>query len=259
MSSFTVDVIENYLIVELARRGIKGILCFFPINQFEQQILDNSSDLYKFNPDLVIFFPSIEDMCTNEIGYIKQRLIKGLTQRYKFWINQLRKKSKSTIVAANYQTDFLNPFALDEGQDPRNLNTIISENNQILSKFCKAKENCFIFDLYNLLFKFGSKNWTDIRFLYIGQIRQSYKAQIFLAEAISRMLAAIFFVPKKCIILDADNTLWGGVIGEEGIDGIELSDSYPGNVFKDFHKYLLRQRSRGVILAIVSKNEFRNL
>ena len=75
-----------------------------------------------------------------------------------------------------------------------------------------------------------------------------------MSSAISRTLSAIYFAPKKCIILDADNTLWGGVVGEEGLDGIELSEFYPGNVYKEFHRYLLRLRKKGVILAIVSKN-----
>ena len=254
LSSSTLDIIQDYLIVELARRGIKGILLFLPPNQFEQQILDDNSTLYEFNPDIVFLIPNIEDLCVNDIGFIKENLIKVLMKRYKLWISELRKKCDATILATNFQATLITPSALDDGQSPKSLNAIIIENNSSLSKYCKKKENCCIFDLNNLILTFGSKDWTDQRFFYIGKIRQSYNAQVFFADAIARILAAILFTPRKCIVLDADNTLWGGVVGEEGINGIELSDSFPGNVYKEFQKYLLRQRARGIILAIVSKN-----
>ncbi len=254
ISSFTIDVIENYLFVELARRGIYSNFKFFPINQFEQQILDTGSDLYKFRPDVVILFPLVEDLCEDKLGFINKTTIQKFLKRFENWIFELRKKSNAVILSSNLELSSFFPKLISDTQDTRSMNFIINNANLKLIKFCNKIEDCYLFDYKNTIFSFGSINWTDSRFFFLAKIRQSQKGQIFLSKVIARYISAIFSIPKKCIVVDADNTLWGGVIGEEGLGGIDLSDSYPGNVFKEFHKYLLRQRSRGVILALASKN-----
>ena len=65
----------------------------------------------------------------------------------------------------------------------------------------------------------------------------SIDGQIEVSESLSRFISAIIKVPKKCLVLDADNTIWGGVIGEDNIDGIKLGEDFPGNIYKSFQKY----------------------
>jgi FkbH-like protein len=68
------------------------------------------------------------------------------------------------------------------------------------------------------------------------------------------MIASEKFSPKKCVVLDLDNTLWGGIIGEDGLVGIQLGDEFPGKAYRDFQKYLLQLKSKGVLLAVASRN-----
>ena len=82
----------------------------------------------------------------------------------------------------------------------------------------------------------------------------SLESQLELSKSLSRYINAILVVPKKCLILDADNTIWGGIIGEDGIDGIKLGEDFPGNIYKSFHQFLLSLRKKGVLLALASKN-----
>ena len=72
--------------------------------------------------------------------------------------------------------------------------------------------------------------------------------------AVAGRLRALLTRPCKCLVLDLDNTLWGGVVGEEGLAGIQLGESYPGNVFKHFQRRLRSLRDQGLLLAIASKN-----
>ena len=157
LSSFTADVLENFLIVELAKRGVKVVIKFLPINQFEQQIYNNNSELYKFDPDTVILLPTIEDFCKDEIGLLKKNLIKNFIERYKSWISELRKKSDCNILVSNLQVLSLTPFELDESQNHKNLKDVITKYNLALLKYCKNVENCFIFDLNNTIFTYGSE------------------------------------------------------------------------------------------------------
>ena len=76
-----------------------------------------------------------------------------------------------------------------------------------------------------------------------------------LARNLVRAAAAVLRPPAKCIVIDLDNTIWGGVIGDDGPSGIQLGDDYPGSVFKDFQAALLGYRQRGFLLAVASKND----
>ena len=71
---------------------------------------------------------------------------------------------------------------------------------------------------------------------------------------LGRMIAAEKISPKKCVVLDLDNTLWGGIIGEDGLEGIQLGDDFPGKAYRDFQRHLLYLKSKGVLLAVASKN-----
>ena len=82
----------------------------------------------------------------------------------------------------------------------------------------------------------------------------SIDGQIEVSESLSRFISATIKVPKKCLVLDVDNTIWGGVVGEDNINGIKLGEDFPGNIYKSFQKYILSLRKKGVLLAIASKN-----
>ena len=71
---------------------------------------------------------------------------------------------------------------------------------------------------------------------------------------LGRMIAAEKLSPKKCVVLDLDNTFWGGIIGEDGLAGIQLGDDFPGKAYRDFQRHLLYLKSKGVLLAVASKN-----
>lgn len=111
-----------------------------------------------------------------------------------------------------------------------------------------------LLDLDEVLSQVGRANFFDHRFWYSARFPFSSGA----ARELSRQVIAVgmsLLTPKaKVLVLDADNTLWGGVIGEDGIEGIKLGPDYPGNVFVDFQRRILDFQQRGLILAMCSKN-----
>lgn len=117
-----------------------------------------------------------------------------------------------------------------------------------------AGSGIHLLDLDSIQANFGVAASLDWRQWYL--YRQPFQEK-FLAEAagkIVRMIAASRNAPKKCIVLDADNTLWGGVVGEDGLDGIAIGDEFPGSAYRDFQRFLLHLRSQGIFLALASKN-----
>ena len=97
--------------------------------------------------------------------------------------------------------------------------------------------------------------WTDPKLWYMARSGCSSENMPLLARQVARAAASLLRPPAKCIVLDLDNTLWGGVLGDDGPHNIKLGDDYPGNVFKDFQAALLGLRSRGFLLTIASKND----
>ncbi len=90
---------------------------------------------------------------------------------------------------------------------------------------------------------------------YMARAGSSSENLVPLARGLARAVRAVLRPAAKCLVLDLDGTLWGGVLGDDGVAQIKLGDDYPGNVFKDFQAALLGLRRRGFLLAVASKND----
>jgi len=100
----------------------------------------------------------------------------------------------------------------------------------------------------------GYRNFIDTRYWHIGKAPYSREALMLIAKEYMKFARASLGRNRKCLVIDCDNTLWGGIIGEDGIDGIKLGRTYPGSAYLEFQQSILDLYNRGVILAISSKN-----
>lgn len=130
----------------------------------------------------------------------------------------------------------------------------INNYNNKLYQLSSQHSNLKVFEFSDFINQHPKQTLIDWKFYYISQTLISPKLakpfQLWFSEKINALLSK----RKKCLVLDLDNTLWGGVLGEEGIHGIKLGNSYSGNSFTDFQKAILEANKNGVILAICSKN-----
>jgi len=125
-----------------------------------------------------------------------------------------------------------------------------------LSRLSNQFPNFFQFDLKQMIENHGRRSFYDRKLWYAGGLRFGAEAEQVIAREIERLLACIAGTRKKCLILDLDNTLWGGVVGEDGIDGIQLGDSGAAQRYKDFQQKIKDMQRTGVMLAVVSKNNW---
>jgi len=131
-------------------------------------------------------------------------------------------------------------------------------NNNIIS-LSKEHNRVKWIDIDDFFKDFSNRELMDWKFYYISKMIINPKLSHHFIEWFEQKIDAINFKRKKCLILDLDNTLWGGVLGEDGIDGIKLGGDYPGNAYKDFQMLIQRSTSYGVLLAICSKNNFNDV
>jgi FkbH-like protein len=246
LSTFTASFLGPYLKVEGAKRGFDFALWFAPWGQLEEQALDSASPLYAENPEAVVILARLEELAASDPAALRDRMSTLLAT--------LRRHSTARILIAN----FAPPARLGAGlADP---SLALSEAastqqaNDALAAVCRGIPDAFVFDLARLVAEQGLASWVDTRLFHMARLPISVPAQIALAQRLARTLRAAFVPPARVLVLDLDHTLWGGILGEDGVGGIGLGDEFPGNVFKSWQRYLRTLRDRGVLLAICSKN-----
>src|SRR5262249_47371442 len=131
----------------------------------------------------------------------------------------------------------------------------IAAVNDGLQRIAARYPNTHVIDYARLVATRGAGSWTDPRTYYTARLPVSQENWMAMAEMYGRYIRGALNMDGKCIVLDLDNTLWGGVLGEDGIGGIAIGDTYPGNVFRRFQEYLLSLFAGGYILTVSSKND----
>lgn len=131
----------------------------------------------------------------------------------------------------------------------------VEEVNRALCAWASHSSRVEVVDLAAVVRRLGESAALDRRFWYRAgaPLRNAALSQV--SAQLSQIVSALKGRVKKVLALDCDNTLWGGVVGEDGVDGIALSpNTYPGSAFYDFHRQLLALKERGVLLTLCSKN-----
>jgi len=263
LSSYTSEILKPYISVELAKKNYFSDIYFAPFNQFEQEILNHNSNLYLQKPNIVIIHNMIEDIYPNlasnftkyddeELDLITNQVI----DRYRVILKSLRSNSKASIIVINFS--MINIDMLDSVYSPakQRQDQFTQNINQELLLLCNKINGCYSIDYMNIVLNIGLQKWIDRKLYFMARIPFAVEGQIEFSKMIAKTIGSIKSQACKCLVLDLDNTLWGGVIGEDGMSGIQLSEYYPGNVFKNFQRSILNLRNQGVMLAIASKNNF---
>lgn len=130
----------------------------------------------------------------------------------------------------------------------------VSRYNENIYQLASKHNNIKIINISDFYNRIDISNIFDWRFYYISQMPLNPKLAPLFKQWFSQQIEAIELKRKKCIVLDLDNTLWGGILGEDGAEGIKLGETYPGNAYLDFQKFLLNLGQNGIILTVCSKN-----
>jgi FkbH-like protein len=169
-------------------------------------------------------------------------------------VNTLRSSFSGTIIVS------LPPFPTTSSAAPVGLTQPIGvgalhrQVTELTMQLLAQAPGLHFWDLEAVQRVVGLTAAVDFRQWYL--YRQPFSEQFLLSAATSlaRMIAAPRRAPKKCVVVDGDNTLWGGIVGEDGVGGVALGHDFPGSAYLDFQRLLLHWRSQGVILALASKN-----
>jgi FkbH-like protein len=231
-------------------------------NTYRQEALETKSLLYKAEPHIIIL--SVDAWSVLDQQFLstfvrasdKERLDmqKELVSNVASVIDILEKNTSALILANNFIVPIFSPLGIADNKQKTGLKQFFEgANSALVERFMKSNR-VFIADIDSVSGKFGKSRIINWNTWYRGSVPFSEDFTPILADEYIRYVRALKGRTKKCIVLDLDNTLWGGIIGEDGIEGIKLSNTSPGIEYVDFQRSLLSLYNRGVILAICSKN-----
>lgn len=255
------DYASQHLTLALKGVGVDRRLavevCEADYDQIEQQVFDGASTLYGFSPEFVLLSKStyklLDAFYATPVGE-RSLFASKMASRLQAIVQAVRQRSKATVVLTNFLElndavfgHYANNVSLSFLYQVRKLNLLLMEEAQV-------QKGLLIADAQVLASEVGVKEAVDLKTLIKADLAWSIEFLPALAKAVVGLIESAKGGIKKCIVLDLDNTLWGGVIGDDGIEGIELGELGMGRAYSRFQKWVKELKGRGVIVCICSKN-----
>ena len=263
LSSFTLNGLNEILHVKCSELGIRYQSYLAGYNQYNQEFLNSQSDFYKFSPDVTFLVLDIRNFLGDNFHFPynlsddeRKSLVKEKIHHLENIIQNFEKNSNSKLVITNFNIPSYSPNGIIESKSVFGFHEMIEEINKLLRNISKNNNSVYIYDFNQFISKYGEKNVFDYRQFHVGDIQIALNFVPHFGDELMGFIKPITGTNRKCIVLDLDNTIWGGIVGEDGFEGIQLDHTSNGKAFVDFQKELLSLWNQGVILAINSKNNF---
>ena len=226
-------------------------------NQVERQLMDTTSDLYQFDADIIVVFQSTHKLGELHSSIQLDRQLTLADDRLGFIAsiceNPLLANKK--IIYFNYPEIGDTIFGSYSNKVESSFTYQVRKLNYELMKLAEQYPNLFICDLSEIQNKLGRDKLFSAGVYTNTEMVISMEALPYVASRVMDIVCAIKGQFKKCLILDLDNTLWGGIIGDDGIEGIRLGHGLGiGKAFTEFQMWVKKLKQRGIIICVASKN-----
>ena len=261
LRNFTIEPLIPVLAGELYFAGFHPLFHIGDFDAIEAEVLNPTSTLYAFEPDFIVlalwlealspalttkFLSSPPETTSDEIVRVR-RHVHDLSAA-------LRRSTRAPILLNNFPLPPAPTLGILDNQSTSYQTHAILELNASLCGDARAMSDVLIVDIMRLFAFHGYAHAVDERHWQMARAPLSHSVLLPLGRECVTFIRALRGKAKKCLVLDCDDTLWGGIIGEDGISGIKLGPTYPGSCFVALQEELLNLHDRGVILALCSKN-----
>lgn len=259
----TTNEIINTLELFLLNAGIEAEFYESEYAQYEQDAVFPSEELIYFKPDIVFVHTTNRNIrnlpdVTDSKEIVDEKLKAEFARFENIW-NSIRDKFHCPIIQNNFEMPFYRLMGNKDCSDYRGRTNFISRLNQAFYDFAEKTEGFYINDINYLSADYGLKEWSNPSFWNMYKYAMCFEAIPSLAFSVSNIIKSIFGKNKKALALDLDNTLWGGVVGDDGVDGIEIGqENGVSQSYYEFQSYIKQLKSLGIILTVCSKNDHEN-
>ena len=255
----TTEELVNFLELLLLSEGFQPIFHQSEYGRFYDDAVHDSQALIDFKPQLVYVHTSclnIRDLpplaCTEAelAGYVEAELA-----RYREIWDSIEKKLGCQVIQNNFETP---PHALLGNMDAvaaGGQSRFLMQLNVAFAEEAARRAKLLLQDVHGIAADLGLRQWFDWPRYFSYKILLTAEANLELARSLNALIRALYGKSRKVLVLDLDNTLWGGVIGDDGVEKIQIGRETPvAEAYTAFQEYCLALRTRGVLLAVCSKN-----
>lgn len=226
-------------------------------NQIELQVFDRLSDLYSYQPEYIIIQKSALKLLNNFYKTsVSRKSAFGETElrTVREMCSSISANSKSKIIFTNYNEINDGVFGNFAAKVESSFLYQVRKINIGLMDLAREFKNLYIVDIASINSAFGARKFNDAKMYINADMVYSLDVLPEIAKQIADIITSIQGRIKKCIILDLDNTLWGGIIGDDGIENIQIGSLGIGKAYSNLQLWLRELKYRGIILAVCSKN-----
>jgi len=249
----TVDQYAGMVRLALEARGLETVVRISPYGQVAQEILNSGSGLYEWQPDLIVLATDSHQLELPWYSDDPDSEVRRETDRWSSLARTAAERSGVPIVFHGFVARPESPFGHLAGGIAGSRRSMIDALNRRLGD-ALPPGSAFL-DCAAIASGFGTERWFAERYWYGTRQAMGLDVLPLLARHTAALAEAVLGRTRKCLVLDLDGTLWGGSIGEVGVEGIELGTGPRGEAFAAFQEHVLALRRRGVVLAVCSKND----
>jgi FkbH-like protein len=261
LRSFTVEPVIPFLQARCFAAGIDATVHVGGFNSYAQELLDPDSALYHFEPDLVILAvrtPDVVPALWCQFAELAEeevdRIVEVTLRDFKHWIEAFRSRSKAHLILHDLESPAYLSRGVWDAQGVSGQKEAIQRLNQGLHQLAQQQPGVYLLDYDGLIARHGRLGWHDEPKWLTMRMPIAADCLIHLTDEYMRFIHPLTGKVRKALVVDLDNTLWGGIVGEDELQGIQLGLEYPGAAFHALQRVILDLYQRGVILAICSKN-----
>ena len=261
LRSFTVEPIVPLLRAEAFAYDIDLEVHVGDFNTYVQDMLDGQSSLYRFAPNAVVLaaradqaapelWRDFADLPPGAAQHAAERVVRG----YEQWIGAFRKYSQAALIIHSLERPSSPSLGVLDDQSEAGQSGLIRQINRELRRIAAGFHGVYVLDYDALVARHGSEHWHDERKWLTARLPIAASYLLHMAREWMRFIVPLSGRTAKVLVVDLDNTLWGGVIGEDGMTGIKVGPEYPGAAYQALHRALLDLSRKGILLAVCSKN-----
>lgn len=256
----TTNDIQQILELFLLNNGIWP--CFYEseYNRYYEDIVFENPALDEFSPDIIYIHTSnrniLERPSLKDSSFDIDTLLLNTVKKFKTIWDTAREKYHCTIIQNNFELPYFRLLGNRDASDVHGFTNFITRLNQKFYDYANLHEDFYIHDILTESSLYGLEEWANPYYWYMYKYALSVPAIPYTCYGLSNIIKSLYGKNKKAIALDFDNTLWSGVIGDLGADGIEIGmETAVGETYMEFQKYLQGLQSLGVLLTAASKND----
>ncbi len=256
LASFTANPLSPYLGIALQQAELPADIWIAPYNQIVQQVLSDEGDTARYHPDVVIAWPRLEEWWSGQPLPLAETAAPRVEQALQVAgaCLEARRRWNATLLFVLPAIPEVRPLGAGDACNVSGVFATATAVRQALRSRLASEPGVLLLDLEESVRELGSERAYNPRLETLARIPFTEELYSRAGERMARLIVLSRRAARKVVVVDADNTLWGGVVGEVGAQGLDLADNHAGEAYREFQSYLLELRRSGVLLALVSKN-----